>query len=49
MYFEETAGQAAFSLLFAVIFAGLYWLTKQHRQTQFIAQSYFSLMLILVC
>lgn len=46
MYFEETAGQAAFSLLFAVIFAGLYWLTKQHRQTKFIAQSYFSLMLI---
>ncbi|WP_180062345.1 DUF2339 domain-containing protein [Acinetobacter sp. YH12120] len=46
MYFEETAEQAAFSLLFAVVFAGLYWLTKQHRQTQFIAQSYFSLMLI---
>lgn len=46
MYFEETAGQAAFSLLFAVVFAGLYWLTKQHRQTKFIAQSYFSLMLI---
>lgn len=46
MYFEETAGQAAFSLLFAMVFAGLYWLTKQHRQTKFIAQSYFSLMLI---
>lgn len=46
MYFEETAEQAAFSLLFAMVFAGLYWLTKQHRQTQFIAQSYFSLMLI---
>lgn len=46
MYFEETAGQAAFSFLFAVVFAGLYWLTKQHRQTKFIAQSYFSLMLI---
>ncbi|WP_180060590.1 DUF2339 domain-containing protein [Acinetobacter sp. YH12135] len=46
MYFEETAEQAAFSLLFAVVFAGLYWLAKQHRQTQFIAQSYFSLMLI---
>ncbi|MDM1754953.1 DUF2339 domain-containing protein [Acinetobacter towneri] len=46
MYFEETAEQAAFSLLFAMVFAGLYVLTKQHRQTQFIAQSYFSLMLI---
>lgn len=46
MYFEETAEQAAFSLLFAMVFAGLYWLTKQHRQTKFIAQSYFSLMLI---
>lgn len=46
MYFEETAEQAAFSLLFAMVFAGLYWLTKQYRQTKFIAQSYFSLMLI---
>ncbi|WP_429761746.1 DUF2339 domain-containing protein [Acinetobacter towneri] len=46
MYFEETRWQAAFSLVFAVIFAALYTLTRQRSQTKFIAQSYFSLMLI---
>lgn len=46
MYFEETRWQAAFSLVFAVVFAALYTLTRQRSQTKFIAQSYFSLMLI---
>lgn len=46
MFFEETAWQAGFSLLFAAVFALLYQLSQRSHSVKLIAQSYFSLMLI---
>lgn len=46
MFFEETAWQAGFSLLFAAVFVLLYQLSQRSHSIKLIAQSYFSLMLI---
>ena len=46
MYFHETSWQAILSLLFAVVYAGLYRLAKKNQSIGLISQSYFSLMLI---
>lgn len=46
MYFDESQLQAALSLLFAAVFAGLYFIAKKHQRIAIIAQSYFSLSLI---
>lgn len=46
LYFDFTLQQAGFSLLFAVVFAVLYYLSKTKDRHVFIAQSYLSLMFI---
>jgi uncharacterized membrane protein len=46
MYFDEPKQQALFSFSFAGIYAALHLLSKRSQAIQFIAQSYFSLMLI---
>ncbi|OTG68516.1 hypothetical protein B9T25_03215 [Acinetobacter sp. ANC 4470] len=46
MYFDEMYWQAGASLAFAVVYAGLYQLSKRHQAAQLISQSYLSLMLI---
>ncbi|WP_407304407.1 DUF2339 domain-containing protein [Acinetobacter sp.] len=46
MHFEEMLWQAGSSLAFAVVYAGLYQLSKRNQAVQLISQSYFSLMLI---
>src|SRR5690606_25046271 len=46
MHFEEMLWQAGASLAFAVVYAGLYQLSKRNQAVQLISQSYFSLMLI---
>lgn len=46
IYFDEMYWQAGASLDFAVVYAGLYLLSKRHQAVQLISQSYLSLMLI---
>lgn len=46
MYFDEMYWQAGASLDFAMVYAGLYLLSKRHQAVQLISQSYLSLMLI---
>lgn len=46
MYFHQELILAGFSLGFAVVFAGIYQLSKRNQSIQLISQSYFSLALI---
>lgn len=46
LHFQDTAWQAGLSLLFALLFAVLYRLSRNHQTVQLIAHSYLSLTLI---
>ena len=46
MHFEAMLWQAGASLVFAMVYASLYQLSKRYQAVQLISQSYFSLMLI---
>lgn len=46
LHFQDTAWQAGLSLLFALLFAVLYRLSRHHQTVQLIAHSYLSLTLI---
>lgn len=48
MYFHQEILLASFSLGFAVVFAGIYQLSKRNQSIQLISQSYFSLALIFI-
>ena len=46
MYFDQNIYQASFSCAFAMVYLGLYQLSKRNQAVAMISQSYFSLMLI---